>query len=139
MRVYVDSSALIKRAVHERESDALDTELDRYISDDAVLVSSSLAWIEVSRALSSRLHDVGPSREEAHGAISAALSGVAECPIGDEVVALARRIAPPVLRTLDAVHLATAMLLDVDVVLTYDDRLADACRHNDLSTSAPGR
>ena len=139
MRVYVDSSALIKRAVHERESDALDAELERHISDGAVLVSSSLAWIEVSRALTSRLDGTEPSREKIHGAIFTALSGVAECPIGDDVVALARRVAPPVLRTLDAIHLATAMLLDADVVLTYDERLADACRHNDMSTSAPGR
>jgi hypothetical protein len=53
------------------------------------------------------------------------------------VVSLARRIEPNVLRTLDAIHLATAVLLDVDAVLTYDERLALAARHNGLAVSAP--
>jgi hypothetical protein len=45
-------------------------------------------------------------------------------------VSLARRIEPNALRSLDAILLATAVLLDVDTVLTYDDRLTTAARHN---------
>ena len=139
MRVYADSSALIKRSVEEPESDALQAALDRYVADDAAIVSSSLAWIEVSRALRTRL-DAGHSHEdEIHDAIDVALSGVAERLITADVVGLARRIAPTVLRTLDAIHLATAILLDADVVLTYDDRLAEAGRRNGLAISSPGR
>ena len=48
------------------------------------------------------------------------------------------RSAPNVLRSLDAIHLATAILVDADVVITYDDRLAAAARHNDVTVSAPG-
>jgi uncharacterized protein len=43
------------------------------------------------------------------------------------------------LRSLDAIHLATAILLDVDEVLAYDERLIEACRHNGLITVSPGR
>lgn len=139
MRVYADGSALIKRAVEEAESDALQAALDQHVADDAAIVTSSLAWVEVSRAVralsASSLH----SENSLAGAIDVALSGVAERPLTDDVISLARRVAPPVLRTLDAIHLATAIVLDVDLVLTYDDRLADACRHNGLATSAPGR
>ena len=143
MRIYADSSALIKRVVEEAESDALLAALDDHIASDitydTVVVSSSLAWIEVGRALSSLSDSGANSREQLVDAFEVALSGVAERPITADVVSLARRVAPPVLRTLDAIHLATAILLDVDVVLTYDDRLADACRHNGLAVSTPGR
>jgi hypothetical protein len=61
-----------------------------------------------------------------------------EHPMDSQVVALARRLRPPVLRTLDAIHLASALLLDADVVLTYDARLAEACVENGLVVAAPG-
>ncbi len=62
-----------------------------------------------------------------HGQV--ALSGIAERPMTAEVVSLARRIDPTVLRSLDAMHLATAVLLDADVIVTNDDRLAEAAWH----------
>ncbi len=108
MIVYVDSSALIKRVVAEPESEALDPALAGHVADQDVLVSSSLAWVKVERALrsivSSDPHfDVGQSAR-------VAMLGVAERVIGADVVSPARRIEPPVLRTLDAIHLATALL-----------------------------
>ena len=139
MRIYADSSALIKRAIEEAESDALEAVVDQQVADDAVIVASSLAWVEVSRALRTLSASLRPSDGSLTDAIDVALSGVAERPLTDDIISLARRVAPPVLRTLDAIHLATAIVLDVDLVLTYDDRLADACRHNGLATSAPGR
>lgn len=135
MRVYVDSSALIKRAVSEAESDALEDALAGHIDSDDALVSSSLAWIEVSRALNGRLD--GENTEQINEAIEGALSGVAERPITPEVVSLARRITPNVLRSLDAIHLATAVLLDAELVLAYDVRLAEAARQNGFAVSAP--
>lgn len=70
-------------------------------------------------------------------AIEDALSGIAERPITADVVSLARRIEPNVLGSLDAIHLATAVLLDVDTLVTYDARLATAARYNGLAVSAP--
>ena len=135
MRVYVDSSALIKRVAVESESDALEEALRRHVDADDALVSSSLSWIEVSRAL--RGHVSGEHRDTIAAAVEDALSGVAERPITTDVVSLARRIGPAVLRSLDAIHLATAVLLDADAVVTYDQRLADAARLNDLSVISP--
>lgn len=135
MRVYVDSSALLKRSVAEAESDAVEEVLERHVDDEDVLISSSLAWVEVSRALRSRLDDEG--HEVINEAIEAALSGIAERPLAADVVSLARRIGPIVLRSLDAIHLATAVLIDADVMITYDDRLAVAARQNGITVSAP--
>lgn len=139
MRVYADSSALIKRSIDEAESNALEAALDEYVAADAVVVSSTLAWVEVSRALRTQLTAGTNGEDVINAAINIALSGVAQRPITGDVVGLARRVPPHALRTLDALHLATAILLDADVVLTYDDRLASACRHNALSVRAPGR
>ena len=135
MIVYVDSSALIKRVVAEPESEGLDLALAGHVADQDVLVSSSLAWVEVERALRSIVSadlrfDVGESAR-------VAMSGIAERVIGADVVSLARRIEPPVLRTLEAIHLATAVLLDADLVITYDDRLTAAAHRNSLDVAAP--
>lgn len=136
MRVYIDSSALIKRSVAEPESDAVEEALGRHVEDGDALVSSSLAWVEVSRALRGRLD--AADRSVVSAAIEDALSGVAERPVAADVVSLARRVGPDVLRSLDAIHLATAIVIDADVVLTYDERLAAAARHNGLVVATPG-
>lgn len=49
MRVYLDSSAALKRAIAESESADLIATLDKHHADGDVLVSSSLAWVEVAR------------------------------------------------------------------------------------------
>lgn len=134
MRVYADSSALVKRVVVEAESDALVEVLDGYATAGALLVSSSLAWIEVTRVLRVR-HTRERSRVAAD--VEGAMSGVAEHPLSPEVVSLARRVDPDALRSLDAMHLATALLIDADVVLTYDVRLAGACADNGLAVVGP--
>ncbi len=139
MRVYVDSRALIKRSVEEAESEDLEAALERHVDAGDVLVASSLAWVEVSRALRNLLDSGAPAGLSIAEAEEAVLSGVSERPITDDVVSLSRRVSPSKLRTLDAIHLATAILLDVDLMLTYDDRLTAACHHNGLATAAPGR
>lgn len=67
------------------------------------------------------------------------MSGVAEHPVVDEVVSLGQRLDPNRLRSLDAIHVASAMLLDADLLITYDDRMADAGQRNGLRCAAPGR
>lgn len=133
MRVYFDSSALIKRVVAEAESDALVEYLDTCYEAGDVLASSSLAWVEVSRAVLARVK----SPSDAGELIDDAMSGIDERPMTGEVVSVARRLEPMILRSLDALHLATAVLVDADVVVTYDDRLADACRRNALAVVSP--
>jgi predicted nucleic acid-binding protein len=137
MRLYLDSSALIKRSVDEAESEALEAALDEHVRAGDTFVSSALASVEISRALRALLDGDRPD-EEISDAIAVALSGVAERSITRDVIGLARGIPPPRLRTLDAIHLASAMLLDVDVIVSYNDRLTEACRQNGLATLSPG-
>jgi len=132
VRVYVDSSALLKRVFAESESEALKASLRSHVAQGAALVSSSLAWVEVARALRA-----GTSGADIDDLSDRALSGILERPIGAEVVALARRLQPAVLRSLDAIHLASAILLDVDLVIAYDQRLAEAARHHGIKVSTP--
>ncbi|UPK73121.1 type II toxin-antitoxin system VapC family toxin [Nocardioidaceae bacterium SCSIO 66511] len=132
MRVYLDSSALLKRVVAEQETGALQGVVSVHRANGDSLLASSLAWVEVSRALRRTL-----SAERAVDAADAALAGVLERPITADIIALARRLDAPLLRSLDAIHLASLLLLDADVMLTYDDRLADACRAHGIPTRAP--
>ncbi|MFB6725417.1 type II toxin-antitoxin system VapC family toxin [Kribbella sp. NPDC056345] len=135
MYLYVDSSALIKRVVAEKESAELLSFLDEHYQQDDVLATSSLGMIEVSRAVLARAR----TRIAAGDLIDEAMSGIDERPMTADVISVARRVEPIILRSLDAIHLATAVLIDADVVVTYDDRLADACRRNSLAVASPGR
>lgn len=130
--VYVDSSTLLKRVIQEPGATVTRARLAELAATDH-LVSSSLAWVEVSRAL----HRAAAAATVSGEALDVALSGVDERPITSDVVALAKRIGPDSLRSLDAIHLATAVLLDADVLITHDDRLADAARHASLHVESP--
>lgn len=134
---YIDSSVLLKRVVDDEGAEAARTELRAIDRERGILVSSSLAWIEVYRALQRLGHDGDTTPFDA--LVETALSGVAEHPITAQVVAVARRLGPFGLRSLDAIHLASALLADASVVLTCDNRLAEAARHAHLVVQIPGR
>lgn len=59
--------------------------------------------------------------------------------ISDRILNAAAALEPPELRTLDAIHLATAQLFGatLSVVVTYDQRLAEAARRLGMRVSAP--
>lgn len=136
MHLYFDTSALIKRVISEAESLALVEFVDQHQKRDDLLASSSLTWIEISRAIRSRF----PAAEvQVAATVEDAMSGIAERSMAADVVSLARRVDPALLRSLDAIHLASAILVDADVVVTYDDRLADACQRNAFAVASPGR
>lgn len=140
VRIYADTSALLRRAVEEAESDALEATLVDHFDEEDSVVTSSLTWVEVSRSLRRQWNDDAAVTDAMlTEAIEVALSGVATRTIDDETISLARRAAPPALHSLDALHLATAILLDVDLALVYDQRLTDAFRSNGITTAAPGR
>ncbi|GAA1797005.1 type II toxin-antitoxin system VapC family toxin [Agromyces neolithicus] len=135
MLVYVDSSGLIKRAVREAESIRFINSMQAALAAGHEFVSSTLAWIEVSRAMRNRLDSESPA--EIAALTEVALSGVGEIPITAQVASIARRIGPPMLRTLDAIHLASATIFDVDEVWAYDRRLIDAADGLGLVTASP--
>lgn len=136
MRAYIGSSALLKRVFAEPSSASLTSTLVEWSADGHALICSSLGWIEVSRAL--RSHLAGRDDASVNDLADAALAGVLKRPMNAETVALARRVGPSSLRTLGAIHLASALLTDADLLIAYDVRLLDAAHHHGLTTASPG-
>ena len=127
-KFYIDSSALVKLVVSEAESEALET----FLAEEPDLVSSELTSVEVLR-FSLRRGD------EAVVLAQDALVGVAEFPISPDILREASTIHPRFLRTLDAIHVATALAIgELEGVITYDRRMAEAARANGLTVLAPG-
>ena len=135
MKVYLDSSALVKRALGEPESLALRRALEAHSARDDLLVSSVLTSVEVSRSIRSRTADASPA--EVVELIEVALSGMLEMPITEQVISLARRLGPSSLRSLDAIHLASATLFGADVVCAYDARMLTSASELGFATSSP--
>lgn len=135
MRVYLDSSALVKRVLDEPGSDALEVALTRYGDSGVTFMSSTLAWVEVTRAVRSRLEAEPPA--EVANLVDLALAGIVECPMTDQVVSISRRLGPSTLRSLDAIHLASAALLNIDVICAYDRRMLEAAAEHGFRTVSP--
>jgi len=125
---YLDSSAIVKLAIEEPESDAL----RRYVRRRRPLVSSALARTEVLRALLLE-GEIGVARGRA------ALARVDMVRVNDRVLNAAGALLPADLRSLDAIHLATAQQLgrDLGQVVTYDERMIDAARQLGINTASP--
>jgi uncharacterized protein len=114
---YLDSSAIVKLAVAEPESAVL----RGYLRRRRPLVSSALARTEVGRALS----PFGAVALRRGGEVLARVDLVR---VSDRLLDAAARLPPPELRSLDAIHLATARALGASVarVVTYDERMSAA-------------
>ena len=127
---YLDSSAIVKLAVREPESDAL----RRHLRRRRPLVSSALARAEVLRSLL-------PAGEEAIAAGRRVLASLDLVRVNDRVLELAGSMLPIELRSLDALHLATAQRLGSELggVVTYDQRMAEAARKLGHRVFAPGQ
>lgn len=127
--VYLDSSALIKLIFEERETHALAEFLTAWPNR----ISSVLAQVEVLVTVR-RVHDEDVTRQARD------ILGRLDLVRPDEgVFAAAAAIDPPVVRALDAIHLATAISLGHELagMVVYDLRLADAARRAGLTVWAP--
>ncbi len=124
----MDSSAIVKLVVAEPESETL----RRYLSRRQPLVSSALARTEVARALL-------PSGPEAVGRGHDALRSIQLLRINDRVLSEAGRMEPAELRSLDAIHLASASQLGAAVkqIVTYDERMATFAHAIGWSVASP--
>jgi len=125
---YIDSSAIVKLVVAEPESKAL----RRYLSRRRPLVSSALARTEVARALM-------PSGPEAVARGEEALRRIQLLRVQDRVLTDAGRLEPAELRSLDAIHLASAGQLGPSVrqIVTYDERIAGAAQTAGFQVASP--
>lgn len=124
---YVDSSALVKLVLAEAGSEAM---LRWYVESERV-ATSRIGIVETNRAARRREHD--PSHLEVV---------VASIEIIEVDAAIAQRAAlmgPPGLRTLDAIHVASALALssEMDAFVTYDQRLVDVARAIGLPVVSP--
>jgi predicted nucleic acid-binding protein len=110
---YLDSSALVKLIAIEAETAALRQELRRWPNR----ASSLLASIEVTRT-ARRLGGHAP-------ALAARILGGLRLLAIDPIVPAAAQIGGTTLRSLDAIHLATALSISADLaaLITYDNRM----------------
>lgn len=130
--IYLDSSAVLKLVRAEDETPALRDWL--IARPDEPLVTSELGRVEVLRAALR-------SGERVASTARLALGDLDLVPLDRPVQDLASTIGGPVLRTLDALHLASAVLLrdHLTAFVAYDHRLADAARHEGLVVETPGQ
>jgi predicted nucleic acid-binding protein len=125
----VESSALTKLVLDEPGSENLREALRQHER----LVSSDLTTIEVSRAARRARGDDGLAQARA------ALLPIAQVTIDRSVVRAAARLEPVTLRSLDAIHVASALGVEEDgiVFYSYDHRTLEAARAAGLTTASP--
>jgi predicted nucleic acid-binding protein len=126
--IYLDSSAIVKLAVQEKES----TALRRYLRRRAPLVVSALARTEVARALL----PLGPAAVQRGHDVLTSLELIR---VTDRILLEAGSLLPAEVRPLDAIHLATMRQLGVSLrrLVTYDNRMYVTARALGIAAVAP--
>ncbi len=128
--LYLDSSALVKLVLPEPETEALREILSLWPER----FSSALTRVEVLRAV--RRVGVGRSTYERAENVVARVGLV---DVDEGVLNVAARLDPPELRSLDAIHLATALSIpDLGGLVSYDARLVRAATRSGVTAMAPG-
>jgi len=126
--VYLDSSALVKLVVAEAES----KELVAYLSNHPARTSSALARVEVTRA-------IRPHGARAIARARQLLTRIALLHLDDALLDAAAALEGDHLRSLDAIHIASAQTVTsgLAAIVTYDRRMADAASRIGLNVAAP--
>lgn len=131
--IYLDSCALLKLVLPEAETDALRTFLSARAAEGHV--TSALSQTEVFRALvrTGAAPEVGDAAEEL-------LDRLLRIRVTDPVLRAAGMFPARHLRSLDAIHLASAEYLEhaLTAFVTYDKRLAAAALDRGLPVESPG-
>ena len=129
--IYLDSSALVKLVVVEDETQALSDYLDR--EGRVPVVTSALTRVELARA-------ARRTSQDHSAAVARVLSSVDQMPLTRALLDEAGRLDPAILRSLDAIHLASAQRIATDLTafVAYDSRLLEAAEHAHLPTATPG-
>ena len=126
--IYADSSSLVKLIIEEDESEAL----RRAIEEAGVgLLTSQIAEIEVARA-------VKIANPDQMGECERLLASCTRVRVSESIIRRATALSSAQLRTLDAIHLATALRADVATMLVYDERLGTAAGAAGLTVLRPG-
>jgi predicted nucleic acid-binding protein len=129
--IYLDTSAFVKLVWSERGTPDLQAFLAQ--RQEVLLVSSALLTVEARRAV---------LREDAAQMPRAdlLLTRIGQVGVTRAVLEAASRLPDPSVRSLDAIHIATALQLrpDLDALVTYDTRLASAAERQGLPVTRPG-
>ena len=129
MAFVVDSSAIVKLIVDEPKSQSFSAWL-KNCKDD--LFVSELAHTEVARAI---------NRVDAslHGQLKTVFERFGTIRVSSQILTIASVLSPTNLRTLDAIHLASCLILGHDLTgfVTYDSTQATAASHNGIAVIAP--
>ena len=128
--IYLDSAAVVKLVHAEPESEALRDWLAERA--DIGWLSSVLLEVESFRALA--MHS-----PEAIARLHPVLDLIELVDLDPGIRILAQTITPATVRSLDAIHLATALRIRAQLTsfVTYDKRLADAATAAGLTVDAP--
>ena len=126
---YFDSSAFVKLIVEESESSTLRSWI---AVKDVDVVSSDLAQVETIRAARRYWPELAAEARSLFDSVTCRR-------ITLEIVERAALLDLPELRSLDAIHLATALDLggEIDGLVTYDERLARAASEHGILPVAP--
>ena len=129
MAYVVDTSALVKLIVNEQHSKSLSSWVDGCKQD---LFISELARTEVSRAIAR----VDPNLIRQFNAIVTRFGVIR---VSTQVLTIAAVLTPTTLRTLDAIHLASCVILGDDLTgfVTYDNAQASAASINSIEVITP--
>lgn len=127
---YLDTSALVKLVVQEAETHSLRAWIGA--NAETVMATSTLTGVELRRA--SRRHSA-----EAAAAADAVLAGVDQIAMTPTVLRAAGALSPASLRTLDAIHLATALHIGSSLgsFVAYDRTLLSAAEAAGLPAVCP--
>lgn len=119
----------MKLVIDEPESSSL----EGHLTEAPRLATSRIALVEVLRATS--LANPSP---EAHVAAERLLASCMLVDVSDDLLHSAVSLTSTTIRTLDAIHLASALRIGPDEFVAYDRRLLDAAHGHGLAVSSPG-
>jgi predicted nucleic acid-binding protein len=124
---YIDSSALVKLVLDEADAGPM----RRWYVEAERVTSSVIGLIETRRAVARKVDEPDHVNRILRTVVTLELDGV--------VAAAASRVTPLGLRTLDAIHIATALTIGSELgsFVTYDDHLAEAARAVGLPVVRP--
>ena len=135
---YIDTSAAAKLVIEEEHSAAL----REWVAEHADgLVASDLLRTELLRTTRRlAMNEGAPAGEALVLQAQAVVDAIDLVPIPRHLFRDAGLLDPPLMRTLDALHLAVALGLgdDLDGLVTYDTRMAGAARRHAIAVVSPG-
>ena len=119
MIAYVDSSAAAKLLSREPGSEAVDALFDSFAERGETLLAGWLIETELRR--------IAVRESTSQESVTALLGRLAMVELDAGVYRAAGLLPGPRLRSLDALHLATALRVGADAMITFDERLEQAC------------